>query len=177
MARQTSRKEFWQFCSKLLAQNPKVFCAKSKFFSEVSILIRYMQLLEHLWNRSLKVRKKIIQITNLFQNFFFQILQRTRGMELWHPLQNRFSKARKLWPHIPKTSWIFCSFGHLQCRFHNLPETLGQTPLFLKKSTQEYGIDQVIYSFDDSAGKFSRRIQKFLGWTPTIFPGRVLHFM
>ena len=36
--RQTSGKDFWQTCSKLLARNPKVFCEKSKtFFQKVHL--------------------------------------------------------------------------------------------------------------------------------------------
>ena len=145
----------------------------------MSILIRSMQLLNHLWNRSLKVRKIIIQRTEPLSIYFFvKLLQGTRRVEFWHLLQNRFSKARKTCPNIPRTSWTFCSFGHLQCRFHNLPETSIQTPIFfVGKITQECGIEHVIYSFNDSVEKLFRRIEKLSGWNPTSFSGKDLPFI
>ena len=104
------------------------------FFSKVFFLIRSMHLLKHLRNRSFKVRKKFVQRTEPLSTIFLS--NYSKEVVEWNfgiPYKtNCFCKARKICPHIPGESWTFCSFGHLQCRFHNLPETSIQTPHFEK---------------------------------------------
>ena len=94
-----------------------------------------MHLLKQWRNRSLKVRKKIIQIRNLFEKFFSaKLLQRTCRTELWHPFEKLLFKVRKIRSHIPTICCTVCSFRHLECKFHNLQQALFQTTHFFEKN-------------------------------------------
>ena len=68
--RPTIRKEVWQICSKLPAQDPKFLCGTPSFFSELFFLMRSMPLLKHLRNRLLKVRKEFVQRTEPLSTIF-----------------------------------------------------------------------------------------------------------
>ena len=48
---------------------------------------------------------------------------------------------------------------------------------FLKNITHECGIEHLNYSFKDSVQKPLRRIEKLSGYTPTLFSGKVIHFI
>ena len=147
------------------------------FFSKVFFLIRSMHLLKHLRNRSFKVRKKFVQRTEPLSTIFLS--NYSKEVVEWNfgiPYKTVSAKPERYARTFQENLEHF-----VRLDIYNAGSTIYRKLQFkhhiLKKITQECGIENLIYSFNDNVEKLLRRIEKLSGWTPTTFSRKVLHFM